>query len=41
MTVDDFLSVDIGDIRDITDLLKVEEILNTYVEITFKVRPME
>ena len=39
--VDDFLSVDIGDISDITDLLKVEEILNTYVEITFKVRPME
>ena len=39
--VDDFLSVNIGDISDITDLLKTEELLNTYVEITFKVKPME
>ena len=39
--VDDFLSVNIGDISDITDLLKTEELLNTYVEIKFKVKPME
>ncbi len=39
--VDDHLSVDIGDISDITDLLKADELLNTYLEITFKVRPME
>lgn len=39
--VDDFLSVNIGDISDITDLLKTDELLNTYVEITFKVKPME
>ena len=34
-------TVDIGDISDITDLLKADELLNTYLEITFKVRPME
>ena len=34
--VDDHLSVDIGDISDITDLLKADELLNTYLEITFK-----
>lgn len=34
--VDDYLSVDIGDISDITDLLKTEELLNTYVNVTFK-----
>lgn len=38
--VDNSLSVDIGDISDITDLLKTEELLNTYVEIQFKVKPM-
>lgn len=36
--VDDNLSVDIGDISDITDLLKTEELLNTYVEVTFKTK---
>lgn len=39
--VDDFLSVDIGDISDITDLLKSEELLNTYVKIQFKVKKKE
>lgn len=38
--VDDFLSVDIGDISDITDLLKTEDLLNTYAEIMFKVKPI-
>ena len=36
--VDDYLSVDIGDISDITQLLRTEELLNTYLEITFKVK---
>lgn len=31
--IDDFLSVDIGDISDITVLLKTEELLNTRIEI--------
>ena len=39
--VEDFLSVNIGDISDITYLLRTEELLNAYVEITFKVKPME
>lgn len=39
--VDDSLSVNIGDISDITDLLKIDELLNIYVEITFKTKPME
>ena len=39
--VDDHLSVDIGDISDITDLLKTEDLLNTYIEITFKVKSIE
>lgn len=36
--VDDYLSVDIGDISDITQSLRTEELLNTYLEITFKVK---
>jgi hypothetical protein len=36
--VEDNLSVDIGDISDITDLLKTEELLNTYFEVQFKVK---
>lgn len=36
--VDDHLSVDIGDISDITQLLKTKDLLNLYVETTFKVR---
>lgn len=36
--VDDYLLVDIGDISDITQLLRTEELLNTYLEITFKVK---
>lgn len=36
--VDDYLSVEIGDISDITQLLRTEELLNTYLEITFKVK---
>lgn len=30
--VDDYLSVEIGDISDITELLKTEELLNTYLK---------
>ena len=36
--VDDYLSVNIGDISDITQLIRTEELLNTYLEITFKVK---
>lgn len=36
--VEDNLSIDIGDISDITDLLKTEELLNTYFEVQFKVK---
>lgn len=36
--VDDYLSVEIGDISDITQLLRTEELLNTYLKITFKVK---
>lgn len=39
--IDDCLSVDIGDISDISELLRTEELLNTYVEITFKEKPLE
>ena len=39
--VDDHLSIDIDDISDISDLIKAEELLNTYVEITYKVKPLE
>lgn len=39
--VDDHLSVDIGDISDITDIVKTEELLNTYLEIQFKVKQTE
>ena len=35
--VDDFLSVDIGDISDITKLESTESILNTFIEITYTV----
>ncbi len=40
-SVDDFLSVNIGDISDITDLRKTEELLNTCFKMTFKGKPME
>lgn len=39
--VDDYLSVDIGDISDISKLLRTEVFLNTYLKITFKVEPIE
>lgn len=39
--VDDYLSVEIGDISDITELLKTEELLNTYLEITFKIKEIQ
>lgn len=39
--VDDHLSVDIGDISNITDIVKTEELLNTYLEIQFKVKQTE
>ena len=39
--VDDYLSVDIGDISDITDLFRTKELLNICVEITFKVKSIE
>lgn len=39
--VDDHLSVDIGDISDISKLLRTEVFLNTYLKITFKVEPIE
>ena len=35
--VDDHLSVDIGDISDITQLLSTSDLLNTYIEVSFKV----
>lgn len=34
--VDDFLSVDIGDISDITQLIKTKDLLNTYLEVNFQ-----
>ena len=40
-SVDDYLSVNIGDISDITKLLRTEELLNTYLEITFKVKEVQ
>lgn len=39
--VDDYLSVEIGDISDISALLKTKELLNTYIKIQFKVKPMK
>ncbi len=39
--VDDFLCVDIGDISDITELLKTEVLLNTYLEVSFAVKQPE
>ena len=39
--VDDHLSIDIDDISYISYLIKAEELLNTYVEITYKVKPLE
>lgn len=39
--VDDYLSVEIGDISDITELLKTEELLNTYLKITFKIKEIQ
>lgn len=34
--VDDYLSVDIGDLRDITELVTTSNLLNTYTEVTFR-----
>lgn len=39
--VDDYLLVDIGDISDITDIVKTEKLLNLYTEIQFKVKQIE
>lgn len=39
--VDDYLSVEIGDISDITELLKTEELLKTYFEVTFKIKEIQ
>ena len=39
--VDDYLSVEIGDISDITKLLKTDEFLNTYFEITFEIEEIK
>lgn len=40
--VDDFLCVEIGDISDITEIRKTEEVLNTYLEVSFEVKnPMD
>ena len=39
--VDDFLSIDIGDISDITELVKTTDLLNTYLEIDFKIKEKE
>ena len=39
--VDDYLCVEIGDISDITEIMKTEQLLNTYLEVTFSVKPME
>lgn len=36
--VDDFLSVDIGDISDITQLMKTEDLLNLYLDVNFKIK---
>lgn len=36
--VDDYLSVDIGDISDITELIEIDVLLNTYFEVGFKVK---
>ena len=39
--VDDYLSVEIGDISDITELLKTEELLNTYLITRFKIKEIQ
>ena len=39
--VDDYLCVEIGDISDITEIMKTKQLLNTYLEVTFSVKPME
>ena len=39
--VDDYLCVEIGDISDITEIMKTEQLLNTYLEVTFSIKPME
>lgn len=39
--VDDFLSIDIGDISDITQLMKTEELLNTYLKVDYIVSEKE
>lgn len=36
--VDDFLSIDIGDISDITQLVNTEELLNTYTEAKYHLK---
>ena len=39
--VDDYLCVEIGDISDTTEIMKTEQLLNTYLEVTFSIKPME
>lgn len=39
--VDDYLSVNIGDISDITELIKTSVLLNTYFEVGFKVKEIK
>lgn len=39
--VDDFLSIDIGDISDITELIKTTDLLNLYIQIDFKIKEKE
>lgn len=36
--VDDFLSIEIGDISDISEIVKSEQLLNTYLEVSFSVK---
>lgn len=39
--VDDFLSIDIGDISDITELIKTADLLNMYFELNLKIEKKE
>ena len=38
--VDDYLSIEIGDISDISEIVKSEQLLNTYLEVNFSVKPV-
>lgn len=39
--VDDFLSVDIGDISDITELVRTDQLLNIYIKVDFKLKSVD